>query len=111
MSEGTNGGKAAKDAWDEVAQRFGEIGRRIADRHRALGEERGAPGTAQDRKKLEEALEAVTRQLDQAFTSVGDAIRDPDERTRIRDAARSLAGALSTTFSQVTRGLGGRKPD
>jgi DNA-binding ferritin-like protein len=111
MNDDKDGGKPAKEAWDEVAERFTEIGHRIAERHRSLGEERRSPGAPQDRKKLEEALDTVTRQLDQVFTSVGDALRDPEERQRMRDAARSLASALTTTFSQVARGIGERKPD
>jgi hypothetical protein len=46
------------------------------------GETQGAPPPDQARRSLDEAFSIVTRQLDVAFSSVGDTIRDPRPRRR-----------------------------
>jgi len=86
-----------KDAWDEVGERFGEWGRMLGQRYRKRGEELG-PTAEEDRKKLDEA---VTRQLDQAFTSLGDTLRDPEAKQSLKDAAKAVGDAVSTTLSEA----------
>ena len=55
-----------KDAWEEVGERFSEWGRMVAERHRSLGEERGSV-PEEDKRKIDEAVEAVIGELDKAF--------------------------------------------
>jgi hypothetical protein len=90
----------SKDAWNEVDKQFSELGHMLAERYRKAGEERGATAD-EDRRKLEEALRAVTRQLDQAFTSVGETVRDPEAKDTLKQAGSALGEALSATFSEV----------
>ena len=91
---------STKDAWDEVGERFGEWSRMLGERYRKRGEELG--GTAEeDRKKLDEAVRAVTRQLDQAFTSLGDTLRDPEAKQSLKEAAKAVGDAVSTTLSEA----------
>src|SRR6266536_3217140 len=61
----------SKDAWNEVGQRFSDLGDRLAERYRALGDESGE-SAEEGRRKVEEALKGVRDQLDRAFTSVGE---------------------------------------
>jgi len=89
-----------KDAWDEVGERFGEWGRMLGQRYRKRGEELG-PTAEEDRKKLDEAVQAVTRQLDQAFTSLGDTLRDPEAKQSLKDAAKAVGDAVSTTLTEA----------
>lgn len=90
----------SKQAWNEVGERFARIGRAVAARYEQLEQERGAT-TEQDRRALEEALQTVTRTLDQAFTSLGDTLRDPRAKEELKGAARSVADALGATFNEV----------
>jgi hypothetical protein len=89
-----------KDAWEDVGERFSEWGRMVAERHRKLGQEQGSVPD-EDRRKLDEAVQAVTRQLDQAFKALGDTFRDPEGKQQLNRAVRSLGDALSTTFNDA----------
>ena len=66
--------------------------------HRILSDDPGAEG----RKKVDEALRQLTASLDNAFTALGDAVRDPAFGQRSKQAAASLTDALSVTFSEVS---------
>jgi hypothetical protein len=93
--------ESSKQAWEDVGERFSTFGRTVAEHYRQRGEERGAPPTEEDRRKLEEAVETLTRQLDQAFTSLGDTLRDPEAKEELKQAARSVGSALTVTFTEV----------
>jgi hypothetical protein len=92
----------SKDAWNEVDRRFSEFGRIVAERYRKVGEERGdAPEPEEARRKLDEAFSALTRQLDRAFTSAGETIRDPEAKDTLKGAGKAIVAALSATVSDV----------
>jgi len=91
----------SKGAWDEVDRRFSEFGRIVAERYRKAGEERGSSEPEEARRKLEEAFSAVTSQLDQAFSSVGDTIRDPEAKETLKQAGKAVLDALASTVSDV----------
>ena len=91
----------SKDAWAEVDRRFSEFGRIVAERHRTAAEAHGAPPPEQDRRSLEEAFSVVTRQLDVAFSSVGDTIRDPEAKETLKLAGKAVMNALASTVTDV----------
>jgi hypothetical protein len=98
---------STKDAWDQVGENFSKVGRRLAERYRSLAAERGAEST-EDQEKVKAALRAVTEQLDRAFTSLGDTIRDQEAQAGLRQAVGSLGDALSTTFSEAAERIRSR---
>ena len=108
----------SKEAWTEVGDRFSEVGKRLADRYHSLGESQGAE--AEERRvKVEEALKAARDQLDRAFTSVGDTLRDPSTKDSLGRAVTSLGDAISATFTEAgdeirkrfgKRDAGGQEP-
>ena len=99
------------DAWKEVDERFSAFGRILAERYRKAGEEKGSSAEPDEaRRKLEEAFSAVTRQLDQAFSSVGDTIRDQEARDTLKQAGKAMVDALSSTVSDVGDQIRKRKP-
>jgi len=91
----------SKEAWEEVDRRFSEFGRIVAEHHRRAGEEQGAPPPEQARRSLEEAFSVVTRQLDVAFSSVGDTIRDPETKETLKLAGKAVMDALASTVTDV----------
>lgn len=93
--------EGSKEAWDDVGDKFATFGRALAARYKQLEQERGTT-TDEDKRKLEEAIQTVTRTLDQAFTSLGDTLRDPHAQQGLKDAARSVGDALGVTFSEVS---------
>ena len=91
----------SKEAWAEVDRRFSEFGRIVAERHRQAGEKQGAPPPEEARRSLDEAFSAVTRQLDVAFSSVGDTIRDPEAKETLKQAGKAVMSALASTVTDV----------
>ena len=62
----------AKQKWDEVGDRFGDLGRHLKDRfdvNAAVG--------ADEREKVNDALRQLGDALDAGFTTIGDTLRDP----------------------------------
>jgi hypothetical protein len=104
-------GDRSHEAWSEVDKRFSEFGHIVAERYRKAGEERGdAPAPEEARRKLEEAFSALTRQLDQTFTSVGETVRDQQARDTLKEAGKALVDALSSTVSEVGDQIRKRRP-
>jgi len=100
----------SKDAWAEVDRRFSEFGRIVAERHRKAGEEQGAPPPEQAKRSLEEAFSVVTRQLDVAFSTAGDTIRDPETKETLKQAGKAVMNALASTVSDVGHEIRKRRP-
>jgi hypothetical protein len=92
--------ESSKDAWNQVGDKFGEWSRLLGEKYRKRGEELGTTAE-EDRKKLDDAIQTVTRQLDQAFTSLGETLRDPDAKKQLKEATKAFGDALSTTFAEV----------
>ena len=61
----------------------------------------GEPRAA-DRRKVDEALKQLSESLDQAFSALGDAVRDPAFGEQTRKAASSLSDALNATFAEAS---------
>jgi hypothetical protein len=102
-----------KRAWDEVGDGFVNLRRIISERYRDLGEERASrPGTPEEGRTAD-AFRRVTDELDRAFTSLGDTLRDDDAREQMRDTGRKLSDALKVTFAEVSeevrRAVGSRR--
>ena len=88
----------SRQEWDRVGKHFSDLGRRVRQHYeRQPGAEPQEPA---DRRKVEDALREVTASLDQAFTAIGDAVRDPEFGEATKKAANSLSDALSATFAE-----------
>ncbi len=87
----------AKDKWDEVGERFGQLGRQLKDRFDA-----NAAFGRDEKETVTDALRQLSEALDAGFTTIGDTFRDPtiarrpedrrklDRRRHRRDPARRL---------------------
>jgi len=93
----------SKQAWDDVGEHFAALGRRVKQHYEERGGQQGAAPT--DRREVEDALRKLADSLDQAFTAVGNAVRDPAFGEETRRAADSLGEALSATFAEVSDDL------
>jgi hypothetical protein len=95
----------SKEAWDRVGQEFRALGRQVRERYE---QREGAP-PAPDRRKVDEALRELSDSLDQTFTALGDAIRDPQFGEQSRKAAGSLSDAVAATFAEVSERMRSRR--
>ena len=111
--------------WEKVGEEFRELGRQVKQHYdqrprpeQPAAEQPGAeqgpgqPGPERsgadqaapsaDRRKVDDALQKLTESLDQAFSALGDAIRDPQFGEQTRKAAGSLSDALNATFAEAS---------
>ena len=87
----------AREKWDEVGDRFGEIGRRLKDRFDA-----NAGFGAPERDKVNDALRQLADALDAGFTTIGETLRDPEMRDEMKSAGSSITVAISATLRDVS---------
>jgi hypothetical protein len=102
----------SKQAWDQVGRDLSDLGRRVRQHYQQPGPGQAAPA---DRRKVEDALRELRDSLEQAFTALGDAVRDPEFGAQTKKAADSLSDALSATFAEVgerfrSKPGGGQRP-
>jgi hypothetical protein len=84
------------DPWQQAAERWSDVGDKLKDRYRdVVGEE----GPSED--QVRQALKTLGSAVQAVFESVGAAMRDPDTRTQVKDAAAGFASAVGQTFSDL----------
>jgi hypothetical protein len=87
----------ASQRWDEVAERFTDLGRALKDRFDA----NTAFGT-EEREKVNDALHQISDALDAGFTTIGDSLRDPEMRDEVKQAGSSIFDAIAATMRDVS---------
>jgi len=87
----------AKDKWDEVGERFGDLGRSLKDRFDA-----NAAFGAAERERVNDALRQLADALDAGFTTIGETLRDPAMRDEMKSAGSSIADAITATLRDVS---------
>jgi hypothetical protein len=87
----------AKEKWDEVAERFSELGRSLKGRFDA-----NAAFGVDEREKVNDALRQLTDALDAGFTTIGETLRDPEMRDEMKSAGSSIADAIAATMRDVS---------
>jgi hypothetical protein len=86
----------AKTKWDEVGDRFSELGNRFKDRYDASA----SFGKVQA-DQMNDAVHQIVDALDAGFTALGDSLRDPSMRNDLLHAGNAIGDALQATFSDV----------
>jgi len=89
----------AKQAWNKVGERFGSVGKRLADRYREGGKDGAAAEEAE--RKLEEIAKELMDKVERAVDAVDGTVRDPEARTDLKDALNALGDALTATAKDV----------
>lgn len=84
------------DPWEEAGKRWASISDKLKEHYRGLAGEDG-PGEAEIKSAFDTLGEAARTVAD----SVGSAMRDPDVREQVKEAAASFVTALGQTFSQL----------
>ncbi len=87
-----------KQAWDEVGERFSELGRILKERYRAGGE---GEGDRADADAVKHALDRLVAAVGEVADRTVDLVRDDTVKARTKDVVTSLEKALNATLSQV----------
>ena len=99
----------SKEAWEQVGRDFSDLGRQVKQRYEQR--ERAEEEAPADRRKVDEALRQLADSLDQAFSSLGDAIRDPQFGEQTKKAAGSLSDAMAATFAELSERFRSKRED
>ena len=97
----------SKEAWEQVGRDFSDLGRQVKQRYEQR--ERAGEEAPADKRKVDEALRQLADSLDQAFTALGDAIRDPQFGEQTKKAAGSLSDAMAATFAELSERFRSRR--
>jgi hypothetical protein len=91
-------GQSAKDAWNEVGERFASWGRHLSDHYKQASPGESAKET---QRRLEEAARQIGNQLDQAFRAIDGTLRDTDAKRDLKDAVGAIGSAVSATIDDA----------
>jgi hypothetical protein len=89
----------AKQAWMRVGERFGSVGKKLADRYKEGGD--GETAATEGQHKLEEVAKDLLARVERAVDAVDGTVRDPDARTDVKEALNALGDALTVTAREV----------
>jgi hypothetical protein len=92
------------DPWDEVTNRFGELGHRLKSTYRKVADEQGPT-----EDEIKGAFSTLAGAWDQIAGSVSEILRDPETRDGLKRAAGSLASALGSTLSDLSSEFGAER--
>ena len=85
-----------KQKWDEVGDRFNDLGKRLKDRYDA-----NAAFGDEEKEKVNDALRQLGDALDAGFTALGDSVRDTEMRAELKKAGVAVGDAIAATFTDV----------
>jgi len=91
-------GDEAKQAWMQVGERFGAVGKRLAERYNTSGDDTDAK---EAERKLEEIAREVADRIERAVDAVDGTVRDPAARTDFKDALNALGDAITATAHDI----------
>lgn len=84
------------DPWTEATARWSGISEGFRRRYRDLVGEDGP-----DEEAVRDAIRTLGEAAQSVVASIGTAMRDPEVRAQVKDAAASLVSALGTTFDEL----------
>lgn len=86
----------AEETWRDVGDQFASLGHRFRDHYREV-----EASSDVSHEEVAESLRSFGDAIDRVFTSLGNALRDPDVREDAKEAAETLLSALGATFQQI----------
>jgi hypothetical protein len=96
----------AATGWDEVGDRFTELGRTLKDR---WSQHREGDTDAAD--EVRDAVDGVRASLDDLADTITRTVNDPEVHESARSAASGLVEALTSSLDQLTEKIQPRKDD
>lgn len=84
------------DPWDTLSSEFGDLRDRLKETYRQAADDSGP-----SENDVKDAFATLAGAWSQVATSVTSALKDPDARDQLKQAASSFAAALGTTISEL----------
>src|SRR6266576_6439315 len=97
----------AKQAWNDVGERFSSLGRRLSGHYREAGGA-GRATVEGSQRKLEEAAREIGNEIGRAFTALGETINDDDAKKDLKSAVSAIGDAVTVTVNEAGKAVRGR---
>jgi hypothetical protein len=94
----------AKEAWNDVGERFASWGRGVADRYRG-SQPADADSAEETQRKLEQAARDLKNELTRGFTAVSETFRDDKAKKDLMDAVSSIGDAITATVNEASAAI------
>src|SRR6266550_2052286 len=102
-----NPAENAKQAWNDVGERFSSLGRRLSGHYREAGGA-GRATVEGSQRKLEEAAREIGNEIGRAFTALGETINDDDAKKDLKSAVSAIGDAVTVTVNEAGKAVRGR---
>jgi hypothetical protein len=93
-----------KNGWNEVGDRFTDVGKRLAEHYAERNE---AAPAKQTQHKVEEVVREIGDQLGRALEAVDVTVRDDAAREDLKQAFNALGSAISATVEDAASAIRG----
>ena len=97
----------AKQAWNDVGERFSSLGRRLSGHYREAGGA-GRATVEGSQRKLEEAAREIGNEIGRAFAALGETIGDDDAKQDLRRAVSAIGDAVTVTVNEAGKAVRSR---
>ncbi len=97
----------AKQAWNDVGERFSSLGRRLSGHYREAGGA-GRATVEGSQRKLEEAAREIGNEIGRAFSALGETISDDDAKQDLKRAVSAIGDAVTVTVSEAGKAVRSR---
>ena len=94
----------AKQAWNDVGERFASLGRRLSERYREAGRS-GEAEARETQRTVERAAKEVGEELSRALDALGATIRDDEAKADLKQALSATGEALGATFDEAAQAI------
>jgi Flp pilus assembly pilin Flp len=85
-----------EDPWQQATERWASVTDKLKDRYQEVV---GDEGPSED--EVREALRTLGTAVQAVFDSLGTAMRDPEVRTQVKNAAAGFMAAIGQTFTDL----------
>ena len=91
------------DAWTDVAEQLRSLGSTVKSHYDAQASLPSTESVSDD--EVRDALSVLGKSLSAAIGAVGDAFRDPEVTSEVKETASSFFGALGVSFSEIAAAI------
>ena len=94
----------AKQAWNDVGERFASLGKRLSERYQEAGPT-GEAVARETQRTLENTAKEVGEQITRGLDAVGATFRDDEAKADLKHALTAVGDALGTTFDEAAAAI------
>ena len=94
----------AKQAWNDVGERFASLGKRLSERYQEAGPS-GEAVARETQRTLEETAKEVGEQITRGLDVLGATIRDEEAKADLKHALTAVGDALGATFDEAAEAI------